>query len=71
MNFDHGKDLPATTRPRGANKAKATRFFKGNIAFKKQKKKNPQSKIKKENNFSIKVAKREAKSKQPSTRNYF
>lgn len=46
--------------------------FKGNITLKKKKqKKNPQSKIKKENNFSIKVAKREAKSKQPSTRNYF
>lgn len=46
--------------------------FKGNITLKQNKtKKNPQSKIKKENNFSIKVAKREAKSKQPSTRNYF
>lgn len=62
------KDLPATTRPRGANKAKATRFLKEILHLKKKK---LQSKIKKENNFSIKVAKREAKSKQPSTRNYF
>lgn len=52
-------------------KLKLLVFLKEILHLKNKNKKNPQSKIKKENNFSIKVAKREAKSKQPSTRNYF